>query len=414
MDTIERLSEQVVRSAPEDETGLDALGILLLLFRRRRLIGIVTLISLIVGGVTAIILKPNFTANAVIMPPQQSSYSSALLGQLAPLASLGGSSGALGLKSPADMYVGILQSRTIADELISSFHLDKIYGHTKMQAARAALKSHSDIQAGKDGLIQISVTDHDPKRASDLANAYVSELYKMNANLAVTEAAQRRVFFDQQLEEERKALSIAEEGLRTTQQKTGLIQLSGQAEMIIRTIADLRAEIASREVELQSIRTFATEQNPDVTRLQQEISTMRAQLSKLENDQQRRVEPGNIAIPAGNVPEDSLEYSKKLREVRYHETLFDLLSRQYEGARIDEAKSAPIIQVIDHAIPPDTKSGPHRMLILLGFGLVGFLISCVGVLIQAGVDNIRTNPVKKAQWDALSKTNARSPYKRPL
>jgi tyrosine-protein kinase Etk/Wzc len=223
------------------------------------------------------------------------------------------------------------------------------------------------------------VTDHDPNRASELANAYVTELYAMNADLAITEAAQRRVFFDQQLNGEKKALAAAEDDLRATEQRTGLIQLSGQAETVIRSIADLRAEIANREVELQATRTFATEQNPDVTRQQEEISTMRNQLTKLENDQARQVEPGNISLPAGLMAQEGLEYTRKLREVRYHETLVDLLTKQFEAARIDEAKSAPIIQVIDHAVPPDRKAGPHGTMITLIFGLVGFSLSALWV-----------------------------------
>jgi len=290
------------------------------------------------------------------------------------------------------MYIGILQSRTIADEIISQFKLKTAYKTKKMQDTRAALKSHTTIESGKDGLIQISVVDQDPQRASDMANAYVAELYSMNSNLAITEAAQRRVFFDQQLDAEKKALAAAEEDLRATQQKTGLIQLSGQALMIIQSISQLRAQISSREVELESMRSFATDQNPDVTRLNSEISTMRQQLAKLENDQQSVVQPGNIALPAGRVAEDSLEYSRKFREVKYHETLFDLLSRQYEAARIDEAKSAPIIQVIDHAIPPDKKSGPHRSLILLGGILVGLFGAGIWILFVQGLSAMSNSP----------------------
>ncbi len=290
------------------------------------------------------------------------------------------------------MYIGILQSRTIADNLISRFRLRELYKMKKLQDTRAALKSQTTIEAGKDGLIQISVTDHDPDRASDIANAYVSELYSMNSTLAITEAAQRRVFFDQQLEGEKKALGLAEEDLRETQQKTGLIQLSGQAQMIIQTIGQLRAQIASREVELQSVRTFATDQNPEIVLLNNEISTMRQQLSKLENDQQRATQPGNIAVTAGRIPEGALEYARKFREVKYHETLFDLLSRQYEAARIDEAKSAPIIQVIDHAIPPDKRSGPKRALIVLGLGFVVFFLASIWALIERGLLGLREHP----------------------
>ncbi len=371
--------------------GIDLLDIALVLASRRRLISIVTISALCVGVVVSLALKPNFTATAVILPPQQQSSSSALMGQLGSLAALGGGASALGIKSPADMYVGILQSRTIADEIISQFHLESIYKRKKRDDTRTALRDHTEIEAGKDNLIRISVTDHDPNRARDLANAYVDELYRVNSNLAITEAAQRRVFFDQQLDAEKKSLALAEDDLRATEQRTGVIQLSGQAQMIIQSIAQLRAEIASREVEMQAMRTFATEQNPDVTRLQEVISTMRRQLTKLEDDQARQ-QPGNIALPAGRVAEDSLEYARKFREVKYHESLFDLLSRQYEAARIDEAKSAPIIQVIDRAVAPDKKSGPHGSLITIGLGILGFSLACAWAFISQGLRNLQRSP----------------------
>jgi tyrosine-protein kinase Etk/Wzc len=390
--------------AAADGQTVDPLGIFLVFVRKRRTIGIVTLAGLLLGIAVALLLKPNFTATAIILPPTQQSSSAGLMSQLGSLAALGGGASALGIKTPADMYVGILQSRTIADNLITKYQLQSIYKQKNLLDTRAALKAHTEIEAGKDGLIHISVVDHDQRRASDLANGYVDQLYGMNSNLAITEAAQRRLFFDQQLDTEKKALAAAEEALRTTQQKTGLIQLTGQAQMIIGSIAQLRAQIASREVEMQSLRVSSTDQNPNVIRLQEEISTMQAQLTHLEDDRQHQENPGDIALPAGRVAADSLEYARKYREVKYHETLFDLLSRQYEAARIDEAKSAPIIQVIDRAVPPDKKSGPHGSLIVPGFGLAALFLSCLAVYVQYGFARIWSNPSTRARWAASMKS----------
>jgi len=244
-----------------------------------------------------------------------------------------------------------------------------------VEDTRKALKNHAEFEAAKDGLIVITVKDPNPKLASDMANAFVDELYRMNSTLAVTEAGQRRIFFNQQLDEEKSALAAAENDLRTTQEKTGIIELTGQSSMAIRTIAETGAELRSREVELQAMRSYATDQNPDLNRLQTQIDALRRQLSALENDP-KGMPFGDTQVPAGRVPEEGLEYIRKLREVRYHQTLFDLLSKQFEAARIDEAKSAPIIQVVDHAVPPDKKSGPPRMLITLGFGVFGFCLAC--------------------------------------
>jgi tyrosine-protein kinase Etk/Wzc len=399
------LEQEKIRASEVEDSeypdGIDVLDVLLVLAGRSRLIGFVTLAALLAGIAISLTLKPNFTATAVILPPQQSSPNSSLLGQLSALSALGGGGSSLGLKTPANMYVGILQSRTIADAIIAKFRLQAVYGTKKQQDTRKLLSAKTEIEAGKDGLIRVSVIDVDPNRASQLANAYVSELYGMNSNLAITEAAQRRVFFDQQLDGEKKSLAAAEDDLRNTQQRTGLIQLSGQAQVIIQTIAGLRAQIASREVEVQAMRTFATEQNPDLTMVQEEISTMRGQLAKLENDQQRQSRPGNLAVPAGRIPQDSLEYARKLREVKYHETLFDLLSRQYEAARIDEAKSAPIIQVIDRAVPPERKSGPHRTLITAGLGFLGFSLACAWAFVEHSLKKMRQVPEKAAKFDRL-------------
>jgi tyrosine-protein kinase Etk/Wzc len=389
-------------SSPLSDGPLDLLDILLVLARKRRMIIATTLIAFLLGAILSFLLRPKFTAKAVIMPPQQQTSSSALLNQLGSIASLGGGAAALGLKTPADLYIGILQSRTIADNIIAKFGLQSVYNRKTSEDNRAMLKSRTDIESGKDGLIQISVTDRDPNRARDLANAYVQELYDMNSNLAISEAAQRRVFFDQQLNGERKELAQAEEDLRATQQKTGIIQFTGQAQMIIQTIAQLRAQISSREVELESLRTYATDQNPDVNRLSQEISTMRSQLAKLENDPRSQAQPeGDISVPAGRVPSDSLEYVRRIRELKYHETLFDLLSRQYEAARIDEAKSAPIIQVVDKAVAPDKKSSPRRTLITIGFTVFGFAFASAVAFAQDAIRRAERSPQRATKLDDL-------------
>jgi tyrosine-protein kinase Etk/Wzc len=402
-----KILEQETLRAPaaahsHDADNIDVLDILLILTRRKRMIGIVSVAALCIGVVIALLLKPTFTATAIILPPQQQSPSTMMMGQLGSLAALGGGASALGLRNPADMYVGILQCRTIADEIIGQFHLESVYKRKRRDDTRNALRAHTMIEAGKDDLIRISVTDHDPNRARDLANAYVDELYRVNSNLAITEAAQRRVFFDHQLDAEKKELALAEDDLRATQQRTGVIQLTGQAQTIIQSIAQLRAQIASSEVEMQAMRTFATDQNPDMTRLQEAISTMRRQLIKLEDDQARQPQPGDISLPAGRVAEDSLEYARKLREVKYHESLFDLLSRQYEAARIDEAKSAPIIQVIDHAVAPDRKSGPHGSLITIGLGILGFSLACAWAFINQGLRNLRRSPEYAEKFQHLT------------
>jgi uncharacterized protein involved in exopolysaccharide biosynthesis len=362
-----------------EQKGVDLFDFLLVLSEARRTIAICMLIFIALGAAVSILAKPTFSAASLILPPQQGQSLATMMGQLNALAAITGMGGSQ-LKTPVDMYIGMLESRTIADHLISKFHLQDLYKTRKMEDTRTRLKSNTRFLSGKDGLIHIIVDDHDPNRASEMANAYVDELYSMNSHLATTEAAQRRVFFDQELAAEKSALAIAENDLKQTAERTGVIQLGGQAESIIRSLAVLRAEIASREVKINSLRMFATDQNPVAMRAQEEINSLRNQLARLEKDPRNPELISTFGIPAGRVPAVALEYARKLREVKYHETLFELLAKQYEAARIDEAKAAPIIQVVDRAVPPDKKSGPHRSLIMLGCGFIGF---CIGYLLAA-------------------------------
>ena len=379
MDTLEQ-GEQEYSRVRAERRGFDLFDFLLVLSEARKTIAICILVFMAFGGVFCIIAKPTFTGAALILPPQQSQSLAMMMGQLGALASLAGASSASSqLKTPADMYLGILESRTIADHMISKFHLQDLYKTGKMEDTRTQLKNNSRFLVGKDGLIHISVEDQDPNRASELANGYVDELYSMNSHLAITEAAQRRAFFDQELADERKDMTVAEDDLKQTAEKTGIIHLGGQAESIIRSLALLRAQIASREVTINSMRMFATDQNPVAMRAQEEINSLREQLAKLENDPRNPELTSPIGIPAGRLPAVSLEYARKLREVKYHETLFELLAKQYEAARIDEGKAAPLIQVVDRAVPPDRKSGPHRLWIMLGCGFIGF---CLGYLLS--------------------------------
>ncbi|ADW71145.1 GumC family protein [Granulicella tundricola] len=359
-----------------------------MLIVNRRFFGKMSLAGVLCGIAIAFLMKPVYTATATIMPPQaaQSSLSS-LMGQLGSLSALSGGASSL-LKNPADMYVGILQSRTISDTAIEQFHLKERWHEKTMVAARKAVASHAQFESSKDSLIQISVKEHDPKLASDLANFFVDALYRMNSTLAISEASQRRLFFEKQLDEERGALAKAEDTLKATQQKTGLITVTGQTELAIRNIAQTRAEISARQVELQSLRTYASEDNPDVARVQGEIRTLQGQLSRLE-DSESHLAPGDTEIATSQIPAGGLEYTRELREVRYHDTLFDLLSRQYEAARIDEAKSAPIIQVVDRAVPPDQKSGPPRTLIILGCTVLAFLVGFAWLFLRGHVAMLR-------------------------
>jgi uncharacterized protein involved in exopolysaccharide biosynthesis len=359
----------------EEPSGPGMLDLLLALAERKWSILGITLAGGLLTAIIVFLLPHMYTATASIMPPQQQqSTAAALLGQLGPLAAVAG--GSLGLKTSADLYVGILGSRTIADHLVQSFSLRQLYDEPIGSDAIKVLAKRSSFSSGRDSLIKISVEDRDPKRAAALANAYVEELYKQNSRLALTESAQRRLFFERQVEAQKKALGDAEVALRATQERTGVLQVNSQVESVILSMARLRAEIVSREVGLSSLEKAATPQNPEVVRQQTELAALREQLQKLEASGDPR-RPGDPLIPTSQVPKAGLEYVRALRDLQYNETLFELLSKQYEAARIDEAKDAPVIQVVDSAVPPERKSWPPRaLLISLGTFLSG-LLACL-------------------------------------
>ncbi|SDF71619.1 GumC family protein [Terriglobus roseus] len=385
------MGERSIIEDPEVASKTPTLDLFLLLAARKRLIAVVTAGAMAIAVVFTLFMKPIYTASATILPPQtpQSSLSS-MLGQLGSLSGLGGSGGLL--KNPADMYIGILQGRTVSDRVIDHFHLQQRWKLKNMTPTRLTLAETAQFESSKDGMIRLSFKDHDPQFASDVTNFYVDALYDVNSSLAITEAAQRRLFFEKQLDEEKAALSAAEEDLKKTQQKTGILTIAGQTELAVRNVAQIRAEISAHEVELQGLRTYAAENNPDVTRIAHELQTLRTQLAAQEENQ-KNTAIGDTEISTSQVPVGGLEYARKFREVKYHETLFDLLSRQYEAARIDEAKSAPIIQVVDRAVPPDQKSGPHRTLIVVGMGLVGFFLSCAWIMLQGALSRAKQQPV---------------------
>jgi tyrosine-protein kinase Etk/Wzc len=372
----------------EDEVYL--LDVLIALAEKKRTILLITGVFAILAVIISLILPKSYTATVTLLPPQQNSSISAglaaQLGNLGGMASLAG--GSLGLKNPNDMYVAMLRSRTVEDAIVQRFGLMKEYNVKYPSEARSAFEHHSVVDgSSKDNLIHISVEDHDPNRAAELANGYVDQFRRLSEHLAITEASQRRLFFEEQLEKGKDNLATAEEALKQTEQKTGLIQLDSQARALIESAAALRAQLVAKEVEIQSLRTFATSENSQLVQAQQELDELRTQLARL-GGAENSIDASPM-MPKGRVAEASLEYMRKLRDVKYGETIFGILARQFEMAKLDEAKQGALIQVVDAAVPPDRRSSPKRALIVLGGTLVGFLVGIFTALFQAAYRHIQ-------------------------
>jgi tyrosine-protein kinase Etk/Wzc len=382
-------NEEASSLAPDEEesgrNGLDQRQAIRLLLAGRKLILAGILAGGVLGAVWVLLLKPTYTATATFLPPNSmSSNSSALLGQLGALSGgLGGGGSALGalggMKDPGAIYIGILESRSVADDMIRQFDLQNIYKTKKMSGTERALANHTKFIPGKDMLVKVNVEDNDPKRAADMANAYLAALSKQNDRLALTEAAQRRAFFERQLEAQKNQLADAEVELAKTEEQTGMIHPSGQAQLQMLTIAQTRAAISSREIELAAMSQGATDQNPEMVRLRSEIVGLKAQLAQLQNSSAKG-SPGDIEVPTSKVPQLTLDYVRKEREVKYHEALYELLLRQFESAKLDESRSAPMMQIVDFAVVPDTKSGPPRVPLTLLSAMLGGLLAAAWIL----------------------------------
>jgi tyrosine-protein kinase Etk/Wzc len=388
-------------SVPKSELHL--LDFLILIAERKKTIIWATAVVFVLTVLVTLFLPNRYRAIAKVLPPQQQqSLAASLLGQLATLGPVGAiAQSEIGLTNPNDIYVGILKSRTVEDALVRSYSLMSVYRVKRMSDARRQLENATEILLEKEGLISIAFEDRDKKRAADIANGYVEELRRVMQDVAVTEASQRRLFFEKQLEHAKNDLADAEEDLKRTQQRTGLVQLDSQSRAIIESFVSLRAQIAAKEVELQAMRSYATEHNPDLIRAEQQLSGLRWQLALLEK---QRGGEGDLQVATGKVPESSLEYVRKLRDVKYYETILDLLAKQYEAARLDEAKNATVIQVLDPAVEPDKKSWPNRTLIVLLTTLLGFIGSVVYVFVHELFHRMRLDPEVHERLEILRKT----------
>jgi uncharacterized protein involved in exopolysaccharide biosynthesis len=308
-------TDEAVRRADDDEISL--LDLLIVLAKHKKTIFKVVVVVAVAAIVVSLLLPKSYTASARILPPQsQSSSVSAMI-----MSQLGGglagmASNALGLKDPNALYVAMLTSRNVTERLVTRFDLKKIYDAEVLEDTLLKLEDQSDISSGKDGVILIKVTDHDPQRAADMANAYVEELNNLMQGYAITEAAQRRQFFESQLHAERDKLTDAELVLDRT-------------------------------------------------------------------------------------PMTSLQYLDALRNMKYHESVYEVLVKQFEMAKLDEAKDTPLIQVLDQAIAPERKSKPKRALIVILATMMAFILVVIWAFVKEALARQANDPEQAGRMQEL-------------
>jgi tyrosine-protein kinase Etk/Wzc len=338
----------------------------------------------------SLLLPTYYTGEVKLLPPQQGQSMGALVGELGQLGGLlGAVSGKDLLKNPGDLYAAMLHSRTIADNLIDRFSLMSSYKAKKRVDAYKRLESLTEISVSKVGIISISVEDRDPKRAAEIANGYVEELEKLTKVLAVTDASKRRVFFEHEAKAASDELATAETELKQTEERTGVFEPSSQTRVMLEAYAELKAQVTEKEVEIESMRSFATPENPDLKRAEQQLAALQTQVSHYEQGQGGRP-IGDIALE--KVPAKALDYIRKWREMKYRESLWQLLVKQYEVARIDEGRDAAIIQVLDKAVPPERKSSPKRAIIVLAVTFLALLFAVLWVSFKEALERDKHDP----------------------
>lgn len=331
------------------ERDTDLIDLALLFARHWKLL---LLGPLLAGGLAlgvTYLFSPIYTARTTFLPPQQQQGMAATA--LASLGALSGLAGGLGnMRTPADQYVALLKSAQVEDRLVDGFGLQASYDVKTRSEAREKLEQRMHVVAGKkDGLITVEVDDESPQRAAEMANRSIDELRRLTAQLALTEAQQRRVFFEGQLTTTRDKLTAAQQALQSTGFNAATLRAEPRA--AAEGYARLRAEVTSNEVRLQALRRSLTDEAPEVQTLQSALGTLRSQLARLES-----------TLETGGGP----DYIAKYREFKYQEALFDMFARQFELARVDESKESALIQVIDPASAPELKSRPRRGLIAAG------------------------------------------------
>jgi len=374
--------ELQVAIPPTQSAGRSWLVWMRIAARRRRLIAGTALAIMVLSCATGLLLPDRYTASAVLLPPQQSgSAGAAMMAQLNSSSAALAAAGGLSIKNPNDQQVSLLKSRTVEDAMVARFHLQAHYRTKYISSARRQWEKLTSADNGlKDGLIRVSVTDSDSQQAAAMANAWVEEYRSFGATLALTEASQRRLFYEQQVKNAHQDLAVAEDAMQKTEQRTGVIDLEGQDRSLIASAAVLRGQLAAKQIQIKAMRQFAAPGNPDLQRAEEEASGMEAQLAAMDADADRTA--GDLVAPRGKVTEDGLEYARALREVKYRETILELLTRQYEGARVDEAREGPLIQIVEPAVPPDRPS-PYKWWLLLASALCSIPI---GLVAAAGAE----------------------------
>lgn len=367
---------------------------------KRRLFIIKTFLAITLSAAVISLLVPSkYTATTTILPPssQQESMFGLMGASLA--GNLGNFSGLAGMlpgaTSVSDLFAAILESGTIVGKIMHKYDLKKVFKTKSTYDASKMLKDITNIRVSPEGIIVVSVTWKDKQLAADIANSYVEELDQFNTETAMTVGKRYRIFIEQRLKETTDTLVKAEEALRQFQEKHRIIALEVEIESAIATIADLKRQILLLEVKKGTLSSSSQIDNPHLYNINREIRELKRQLSKIEfgNMKENKGEFGaGFSVPLSKLPEVSLEYARLYRDVEVQQVIFEVLTQQYEQAKIMELKDTPTVQVLDKASPPEKRSSPKRRQIVTLAALFSLILGVSVSFFQEWFDHLKTRP----------------------
>jgi len=395
------MTENLQQPADQDDE-ISLLDLLQVVVDNLRLLVLGPLAVGVLALAVSFLVTPTFTAKTVFLPPQQ--QQSAAASMLASLGSLGGLAGAAaGLKSPADQYLAYMKSVSLQDALVDRLGLMERYRAKFKEDARKALTTNVRASSGKDGLIVLEADDEDPKFAADLANAHVEELRKLLGTLAVTEAQQRRLFFEKQLKLAKDSLTQADQALRATGVSESVLKSNPAS--AVAAVAGLRAQLTAQEVKLGAMRGYLAETAPEFKLALNELANLRTQIAKQGEDSPTTAvstAPNGKAGSVGHQNSSQDDYVSKYREYKYQEALFELFTKQYEIARVDEAREGAVVQVLDVATPPEKKAKPQKALVAIIATLATGFVLLLYVFIKNALKGSEQDEETRAKMAALN------------
>jgi len=383
----------------EDEVNL--LDYWRVIWKRRWLIGGLCAAAVLTAMVVSLQMPKIYESTATLLPQLGSKEGGGLSALLAATGA-GGAAQSFGISlpgmpaTPTDIFVAMLKSRTMADKVIKQFKLMELYEAKTMQDTRKALEDQTNIKVSKEKVINITVESKDLQMAADITNFYVTNLDRLNQTLNVSKASQNRAFIEQRLDETRVKLAKAEETLKEFQVENKAVAVEAQSHAMIEAAAQVQAQISANEVELQVMRSYLSPENPELARVRSSIEGLKKQLRLLEFGKNGKgMLPGDRLHPAMiTVPLLALDYGRLMRELKVQETLYGMLTSQYEQAKIAEVRDTPTVQVLDSAIPAEIKSKPRIPLNMMIAGVLALFLSIFLAFLLEYLDRIRAQSAR--------------------